>query len=73
MVVVQLLSCVQLFAATWTTVTQASLSFTISQSLLKFVSIWLVMPSNHLILSYCPLLLPSVFPIIGSGAHVNSD
>ena len=41
---------------------QAALSFTISQSLLKFLSIELVMPSNHLILC-CPLLLlPSVFP-----------
>ena len=43
---------------------QASLSFTISQSLLKLMSIELVMPSNHLILC-CPfLLLPSIFPSI---------
>ena len=43
---------------------QASLSFTISQSLLKFISIEQVMPSNHLILC-CPLLLlPSIFPRI---------
>ena len=41
---------------------QTSLSFTISQSLLKLMSIELVMPSNHLIL-HCPLLLlPSIFP-----------
>ena len=56
------LSCVQLFAALWTVAHQASLSITISQSLLKLMSIELVMPSNHLILS-CPLLLlPSIFP-----------
>ena len=40
---------------------QASLSFTISQSLLKLMSIEPVMPSNHLVLC-CPLLLPSIFP-----------
>ena len=73
MVVVQSLSCVQLSEVTWTTVIQAFLSFSISQSLLKFVSIYLVMPSNYLILCRCLLLLPSVFPSIGSGAHVNSD
>ena len=71
--VVQSLSCVQLSEVTWTTVIQAFLSFSISQSLLKFVSIYLVMPSNYLILCRCLLLLPSVFPSIGSGAHVNSD
>src|SRR5574340_544472 len=43
--------------------TPASLSITNSQSLLKFMSIDLVMPSNHLILC-CPLLLPSIFPTI---------
>ena len=42
---------------------QASLSFTISWSLLKLLSTELVMPSNHLILC-CPLLLPSIFPTI---------
>ena len=63
-VVVQLLSCVQLFATPWITAHQASLSFIISQSLLKFMSIESVMPSIHLILC-CPLLfLPSVFPSI---------
>ena len=49
--------------APWTTAHQASLSFTISQSLLKLMSIESVMPSNHLIL-YRPLLLPSIFPRI---------
>ena len=43
---------------------QASLSFTISQSLLKFMSIESVMPSNHLVLCYPFLLLPSIFPSI---------
>ena len=45
-----MLSCVQLFATSWTTVCQASLSFTNSQSLLKFMSIESVMLSIHLIL-----------------------
>ena len=61
---VQLLSCVQLFATPWTAAYQASLSITNSRSLLKLMSITLVMPSNHLILC-CPLLLPlSIFPSI---------
>ena len=47
---VQSLSCVQLFSASWTAARQASLSFTISQSLLKLMSVELVMSSNHLIL-----------------------
>ena len=50
-VVVQLLSHVRLFVTPWTAAHQASLSFTISQSLLKLMSIESVMPSNHLILS----------------------
>ena len=56
-------SCLALLTS-WTAAHQASLSFTISQSLLKLMSIELVMPSNHLIL--CPplLLLPSIFPSI---------
>ena len=58
------LSHVQLFAIPWTAACQASLSFTISQSLLKLMSIELVMPSNHLILCHPLLLLPSVFPSI---------
>ena len=57
------LSRVQLFAIPWTTAHQASLSITNSQSLLKFMSIESVMPSNHLILCY-PLLLPSIFSSI---------
>ena len=47
----------------WTAACQASLSFTVSQSLLKLMSIELVMPSNHLILCH-PLLLPPIFPSI---------
>ena len=60
---VQLLSGVQLLATPWTAAHQASLSITNSQSLLKLMSIELVMPSNHLILCH-PLLLPSIFPSI---------
>ena len=55
-VVVQSLSCVQIFATPWTAARQVSLSFTISQGLLELVSIVSVMPANHLILC-CPLLL----------------
>ena len=55
-------SRVRLFVTPWTAAYQASLSFTISQSLLQLMSIELVMLSNHLILC-CPLLLlPSIFP-----------
>ena len=54
----------RVFATPWTAAHQASLSITNSQSLLKFMSIEWVMPSNHLILC-CPLLLPpSIFPSI---------
>lgn len=61
---VQSLSRVRLFATPWTAAHQASLSITNSWSLLKLMSIELVMPSNHLIL-YRPLLLPpSIFPSI---------
>ena len=65
-VVVQLLSHVQLFAIPWTAAHQPSLFFTISQSLLKLMSIESVMPSNNLIL--CNSLLPQspVFPASGS-------
>jgi len=63
LVVVQLLSHVQLFETPWTIARQASLSFTISWSLLKLMSIQSVMLSNHFILCH-PLLLPSVFPSI---------
>ena len=61
---VQSLSCVQLFATPWTTACQASLSITNSQTLLKLMSIELVMPSNHLILFHPLLLPPSIFPSI---------
>ena len=58
---VQLLSHVRHFATSWTAAHQASLSITNSWSLLKLMSIALVMPSNHLILC-CPLLFPpSIF------------
>ena len=57
-VVVQSLSHVRLFATSWTAARQASPPFTISQSLLKLMSIELVMPSNHLILCHPLLLLP---------------
>ena len=64
MVVVQFLSRLQLFATPWTAAHQASQSLTISWSLLRFMFIEPVMPSNHLILC-CPLpLLPSIFPSI---------
>ena len=58
------LSHVQLFVTPWTAAHQASLSFTISQSLLKFKSIELVMLSNHLILCSPLLLLSSILPSI---------
>jgi len=62
--VVQWLGHVRLFATPLTAARQASLSFTVSQSLLKLMSIDLVMPSKHLILC-CPLLLlSSIFPSI---------
>ena len=68
-VVFQLLSHVRLFVIPWTAARQAFLSFTISRSLLKLMSIESVMPSNHFILS-CPLLLlPSIFP----STRVSSD
>ena len=57
-----LLSCVQLFVTTWTAAHQASLSFIISPSLLKRMSIDSVMPSNHVILCHPLLLPPSIFP-----------
>ena len=57
-------SRVQLFETPWTATYQASLSFTISWSLLKLMSIALVMPSNHLIFCHPRLLLPSIFSSI---------
>ena len=62
--VVQSLSCVQLIVTPWTAAHQASLSFTISWSLLKFMSIDVVIPSNYFILCHPLLLLPSIFPSI---------
>ena len=60
-IVVQLLSHIRLFVTPWTAARQATLSFTISQSLLKLMSIESVMPSNHLIFCHSLLLLPSIF------------
>ena len=75
-VIVQSLSYLWLFVTPWTAACQASLflSFTLSWSLLKHMSIELMMPSNHLILCW-PLLLPSIFPSIRvfsneSGLHI---
>ena len=59
---VQLLSCIRLFVTPWIVARQATLSIANSQSLLKLISIELVMPSNHLILCRPLLLLPSIFP-----------
>ena len=61
--IVQLPSHIQLTAIPWTAAHQASLSFTVSQSLLKLTSIELVRPSNHLIPCH-PLCLSSDFPSI---------
>ena len=61
-VVVESFSRVRLFLTPWTAAHQAPLFFTISQSLLNLVSIYLVMPSNHLVLCHPLLLLPSIFP-----------
>ena len=62
-IAVHSLSHVHLFATPWTAARQPSLSFTISWSLLKLMSIESVKPSNHLILCYT-LLLPSILPSI---------
>ncbi|CAN0224497.1 unnamed protein product [Rangifer tarandus platyrhynchus] len=61
---VQPLSRVRVFVTPWSAAHQASLSITNSRSLSKLISIELVIPSNHLILSRPLLLLPSVFPSI---------
>ena len=61
---VQSLSRVRLFATPWIAARQASLSVTKSQSLLKLISIELMMPSNHLILCRHLLLPPSIIPSI---------
>ena len=80
-IVVQSLSCVQLFAWSWTVAHQAPVSSTISQSLLKFMSVELVMLSKHLILCHSLLLLRSLFVMYSiilneffffSGIHLHS-
>ena len=58
------LSCIWFFATPWTTARQASLSFSISQSLLRLTSIDSMKPCNHLLLNHPLLLLPSIFPSI---------
>ena len=63
-VAVQSLSHVRFSATPWTAACQASLSFTISHSLLKLMFIELVMTSNYLVLCHPLLLLPSIFPRI---------
>ena len=75
-VVVQSLSCVWLFVTPWTAACQASLSFTVSWSLLKLMSIDLAMLSNHLFLCHSLLFWPSIFPSIrvfsnGSALHIS--
>ena len=65
-VFIQFVSRVRLFTTPWTAARQAPLSSTISQSLLKLMSIESVMPSSHLILCHPLLLLPSMFPSIRS-------
>ena len=64
--VVQSLCHVQLTATTWTTACQASQPITSCQSLLKLLSIELVIPSNHALLCHPLLLLPQSFPASGS-------
>ena len=61
---VQSLSCVRLCVTLWTAARQTSLSINNFQSLLRFMPIQSVMPSNHLIVCYPLLLLPSIFPSI---------
>ena len=61
---VESLRRIWLFVTLWTAASQASLSITSSWSLLKLMSIEMVMPSNHLILCRPLLLLPSIFPSI---------
>ena len=66
----QSLSHDQFFATPWTAACQASLSFTLSVSLLELMSIDWVMPSNHLVLCHPLLLLPLIFPSIGVFSNV---
>ena len=72
---VQFSRSLRLFATPWTAACQVSLSITNSRSLLKFMSIELVMLSKHLILSHPLILLSSIFPSIrvfsnGSALHI---
>ena len=60
-VIIQLFRHIWLYETPWTAACQASLSFTISWSLLKLMSIELMMPSNHLILCFSLLFLPTIF------------
>ena len=57
-------SCLQLFVTPWIAAHQASLSFTISHSLLKLMSIESVMPYTHIVLCHPLLLLPPIFQSI---------
>ena len=66
---VQSLSCVRLFVTPWTAACQAYLSITNSRSLPKLMSVESVMPSNHFILCFPLLLLPSIFPNIRVFSH----
>ena len=68
---VQSLSHIRLFVTPWTAAYQASLSITISWSLLKLMSTESVIPSNHLTHCYPLLLLPSVFPIIRKWSYTH--
>ena len=67
-VAVQSLSCIQLFVIPWTAACQASLTFNDSQSLLKLMSIKLVMQTNHLVFCHPLLLCFQSFPASGSFA-----
>ena len=69
----QLLSCVWLLLIPWTAACQASLSITNSRSLLKLMSIELMMPSNHLILCRPLLLPPSIFAAGGQSIGVSAS
>ena len=71
-IIVQSLGLIQPFTASWTAACQASLPFTISQSLLKLMSTESVMPSNRLILCGPLLLLPLIFPSIEAFSNVSA-
>ena len=70
---IQSLSHVRLFGIPWIAAHQASLSFTISWSLLKYMSIESVMPCNHLVFCHPLLLLPSIFPSIRVFSNESDD